>query len=325
MKTQKNASHLVNGRYRNLSGQEAKGLGPLLKWFLSRKPEPWPRKVENESYPAPGKPDPGHWSITFINHSTFLLQTRRYAILTDPIFSERASPVRFAGPRRVRRPGIELRDLPSIDLILLTHNHYDHFDVPSLVALASEHSPVVVTLPGNGKLLPKARWSKIIELDWWQSHCFGSSLNIAAAPAEHFSGRTLWDRNRALWGSFVLRDEALQIFIAGDSAYGTHFAEIKSRYGVMNVSLLPIGAFRPKWFMQAIHMDPAGAVRAHLDLQSQISIPMHYGTFQLADEGIDEPLTDLRRAAESLSPNQGKLEAMGFGESRDFSGTATPK
>ncbi len=252
----------------------------------------WPKHVENQAFPPPG----GEASLSWIGHSTFLLRLPGLNVLTDPVFSQRCSPVQFAGPKRVRAPGIALADLPPIDVILLSHNHYDHMDIDSLRALY-RHSPGVriVTTLGNTAYLAKKRLPHVIELDWWQEETVHGAT-ITVTPARHFSSRTLWDRNETLWGGLYLDYRGHKIFFAGDTGYTKYFAEIRHRLGAPTLAMLPIGAYEPRWMMGPVHINPAEAVQAMLDLDATRAVGMHFGTFQLTAEPIDAPIHDLKAA-----------------------------
>jgi L-ascorbate metabolism protein UlaG (beta-lactamase superfamily) len=311
------SSHFDGERFFNPGGRAAvtsrRGLLPILRWRLQGDRPAWPEHVQNNSFPPPRPPGPGQAAITFIGHASFLIQFGGLTILTDPVFSERASPVGWAGPRRARAPGVALRDLPRIDLILISHNHYDHCDLPSLRALAAAHAPDAVTLLGNAPLLAKAGL-RARELDWFEATEI-RGLHITATPARHFSRRTLWDGNRALWGGFMLRAGDRQILFAGDSGMGEHWIAIAANLGQPDIALLPIGAYEPRWIMAAVHMNPDEAVRAHLALGARQSIGMHFGTFRLTDEAIDAPTRDLTRACEEQGvTNFGVLDV---GETKD--------
>jgi L-ascorbate metabolism protein UlaG (beta-lactamase superfamily) len=261
----------------------------------------------------------GAWAtLTFIGHSTFLIQTRAGNILTDPMFSERASPLSFIGPRRVRQPAVRLEDLPPISLILLSHNHYDHCDLPTLRTLRRLFDPQLVTFLENGRLLQSARIRHVEELDWWD-RATTTAVGVTGTPAQHFSARTPFDRNRALWGGFLLDIEGHRLFFAGDSGYGRHFSDVKQRFAEIDVALLPIGAYEPRWFMGDIHMNPDDAVRAHLDLGARRSIGMHFGTFRLTSEGIDAPVTALAAARAEHRVPEDAFTTMGFGDSVQLS------
>lgn len=274
---------------------------------------PWPAQVDVRPQ-APPALGGSAAIVTFVGHSTFLIQTAAGNILTDPIYSERASPVSWAGPRRVRQPGVRPDDLPPISTVLLSHNHYDHCDLPTLRMLAKRFDPVVVTPLGNGRLVRSAGIRRVEELDWWQETT-SATVPISLTPANHFSARTPFDKNRALWGGFALTANHARIYFAGDTAYADFFADIRRRLGRIDLALLPIGAYEPRWFMRVVHMNPAEAAQAHLDLDPAQSIGMHFGTFQLTTEGIDEPQRALEDACRSRNIPGARFRTLGFGES----------
>ena len=271
----------------------------------------WPDRVLDPVFaPPPDRVDRDNVAITFINHASFLIRLSDVVVLTDPIFSERCSPVAWAGPKRVRAPGIALGGLPRPDVVLLSHNHYDHMDFPALRTIQARYAPRFVTFLGNARVL--ARLGIVAtELDWWQDVTAGT-LRITATPARHFSARTPFDRNRALWGGFMVRVGAGMVLFAGDSGAGCHWGDIRARLGAPDVALLPIGAYEPRWFMAAMHMNPAEAVEAHLALGARRSVGMHFGTFPLTDEAIDAPLEALDAAR--LAAGVDTFETLGFGE-----------
>ena len=274
---------------------------------------PWPKYVEVQPQVPPPLND-GTAIVTFIGHATFLIQTAAGNILTDPMYSERAGPLTWIGPRRARQPGVRFDDLPRVSTILLSHNHYDHCDLRTLRMLRKRFDPFVVTPLGNGRLVRSAGIRRIEELDWWQETT-SAAHQITLTPAHHFSARTPFDRNRALWGGFTLVAGDVRIYFAGDSAYAGFFRDIARRLGPIDLALLPIGAYEPRWFMQAVHMNPSEAVQAHLDLEASQSIAMHYGTFQLTTEGIDEPLRALDEARRAWNVASSRFRTLGFGES----------
>jgi L-ascorbate metabolism protein UlaG (beta-lactamase superfamily) len=246
-----------------------------------------------------------------------LIQLDAVNILCDPIWSKRASPFSWIGPKRHRAPGIPFEQLPKIDLVLQSHDHYDHFDVPTLRRIAPWKPQFAVPLGVASRLLSKriATESQIAELDWWQSAQFSEMIRITSVPARHFSGRGLRDRNKTLWSGYVLETPSGDILFAGDTAYGPHFAEIRARFPNLRLALLPIGAYRPQWFMGPVHISPADAVRAHKELGVSTSIGIHFGTFRLADDGEEEPVADLQRALDqekerlrfwTLEPGEGR-------------------
>jgi L-ascorbate metabolism protein UlaG (beta-lactamase superfamily) len=297
------------------------GLIAMLRWQLSGERKPWPPQPPD---PKPtgdphAPPPPGSAAVTFIGHSTFLIRVAGITILTDPVFSARCSPVSWAGPKRARPPGRALADLPKIDLLLVSHNHYDHMDLPSLRALRRRDDPQVVTPLGNAVHLAKAGLGQVRELDWWQSTTLPRDIRITATPARHFSARTLRDRNHSLWSGFMLEAAGHRLFFAGDSGAGHHWAEIGQRLGAPDLAFLPIGAYEPRNIMAAVHMNPAEAVAAHRALGAVRSIGMHFGTFQLTDEPIDAPPAAMAaaRAEAGLTPDA--FVTLGFGETRVFS------
>ena len=273
----------------------------------------WPSAIPVEPRRPPSI-GPDDVLVTFVGHATFLIQIAATSLLIDPVYSERASPVSFAGPRRVRAPGVRFDDLPAISLVLLSHNHYDHCDIGTLRALERRFQPRLVAPLGNGRLLRSAGIRQVEEIDWWQS-ASAASFPITLTPAQHFSARSMFDRNRALWGGFLIAAGERRILFAGDSGYGPHFREIAARLGPVDVALLPIGAYEPRWFMKDIHMNPAEAVQAHLDLGARQSIAMHFGTFQLTPEGIDEPVRELAKALRERGVPAEQFRTVDVGES----------
>src|SRR6266849_8860548 len=282
--------HFDGRRFFNPNGANGQSIWNVPRLLLTPRTR-WPSRipVEPRRPPAIG---PDEVVLTFVGHASFLIQVAATNLLIDPVYAERASPVSFAGPRRVRAPGVRFDDLPTIALVLLSHNHYDHCDLRTLRALDRRFQPRFVAPIGNGRLLRAAGIRAVEELDWWQS-ASTAPLPITLTPAQHFSARSMFDRNRALWGGFLIEAAGRRILFAGDSGYGPHFREIAARLGPINLALLPIGAYEPRWFMKAIHMNPAEAVQAHVDLRSRQSIGIHFGTFQLTEEEIDAPPRDL--------------------------------
>ena len=273
----------------------------------------WPATIPVEPR-RPPPPGPDDVVVTFIGHAAFLIQVGTTGLLTDPVYAERASPVSFAGPRRVRAPGVRFDDLPAISLVLLSHNHYDHCDLGTLRALERRFEPRLVTPIGNGRLLRSAGLRHVEEVDWWQ-RAESAPPPITLTPAQHFSARGPFDRNRALWGGFLIEARGRRILFAGDSGYGPHFREIAARLSPIDLALLPIGAYEPRWFMKDIHMNPAEAVQAHLDLGARQSLAMHFGTFQLTPEGVDEPVRGLTQALRERGVAAGRFRPAEVGES----------
>ena len=273
----------------------------------------WPLRID-QPLCQPAALEDSAAVVTFIGHSTILIRTPTGSILTDPMYSQRAGPLNLFGPRRVRQPAVLFDDLPPISLVLLSHNHYDHCDFRTLRQLARRFDPLVVTPIGNGRLVRSTGIRRVEELDWWQSvDVIGASVSLT--PAYHFSARGLFDRNQALWGGFMLTLSDTRLYFAGDSAYGPFFREIGRRFGAIDLALLPIGAYEPRWFMQSVHMNPDEAVQAHVDLAATRSIGIHFGTFQLTTEGIDAPLRALEQARDKRQVPISEFSTLAFGDS----------
>ena len=306
------SDHFDGQRFFNPTGRHGQPFSAVPRMLREARAR-WPDHVPVEpARPAPL--DGASAVVTFIGHSTFLIQTAAVNILTDPMYSRRAGPVPVAAPVRVRLPAVRFDDLPRIDLVLLSHNHYDHCDLRTLARLAHRDVPLIVTPVGNAPLVRSAGVRHVEEIDWWQSSS-RSLVSVTLTPAQHFSARTPFDRNRALWGGFVVSTGGVRLFFAGDTGYGPFFADIPRRLGAIDVALLPIGAYEPRWFMRDVHMNPAEAVQAHLDLESRLSIGMHYGTFQLTAEAIDDPPRALDAARRARAVDPAEFRTLAFGES----------
>jgi L-ascorbate metabolism protein UlaG (beta-lactamase superfamily) len=312
--------------------KSARPLKDVITWMRTRQRTPWPKHVPLRPYPPPPAcVAPGEVAVTFVGHSTFLIRTASIVIITDPVFTPHAGPFGVTGPPRVRPPAIAPAQVPPVDLVLVSHNHYDHLQ-PSSLRLFQNTASYVAPL-GVGGLLPANRLRQgygesaqglqgkaasalsrtISELDWWETTTVGPA-EITAVPAQHFSARTPWDRDKTLWCGFVVRVDGVTIYFAGDSGYSPQFAEIGARCPGIDVALIPIGAYEPRWFMSPVHMNPEEAVRAHLDVKARASIAMHFGTFQLTDEAIDEPLRALDRARAEHGVSAEAFRALDFGE-----------
>jgi len=295
-------------------------VGRFLRWQLRRERGPW--VAIPDAAPGPAPPEgvgPGRLRVTWVNHATALLQVDGLNVLTDPIWSERCSPVSWAGPRRVRVPGIRFEDLPPIDVVLVSHNHYDHCDLPTLRRLAAEHGPRFLVPLGLRALLEGEGIARVEELDWWAEAGLGDDPAVEAVcvPAQHFSNRGLTDRNATLWAGWVLRTAAGPVYFAGDTGFGRHFAQVRDRFGPPRLALLPIGAFRPRWFMAAVHVDPVEAVRAHQLLGAGTSLAIHHGTFALGDDGQTEPAEELAAALADAGVSPGRFWTLEHGEGRE--------
>jgi L-ascorbate metabolism protein UlaG (beta-lactamase superfamily) len=289
--------HFDGKRYFNPDAPQARGFLEVLRWKFTSLPQSSPRFVSDVT---PSKPpasvDGSELRVTLINHSTVLLQQSGCNILTDPIWSERATPLSGMGPRRKRSPGVLFDDLPPIDIVLLSHNHYDHLDLATLRRLAARGKSQFIVPNGVARLLRKNNIGPVHELDWGDTMPV-SGTTIHSVPALHSSARGLFDRNRTLWCGYIIETADRIVYFAADTAFGTHFAAIRERFGVPRLALLPIGAYEPRWFMSSVHMSPDEAVKAHQILGATTSIAIHHGTFQLADESLDAPKQLLRECA----------------------------
>ena len=269
----------------------------LLRWVATRRPDQvWKKMAVEPTVPSCERVQKGEMHATFVNHSTVLIQIDGINILTDPIWSERCSPIPFAGPRRYCNPGIDFDALPPIDVVLLSHNHYDHTDLPTLKKLQRAHHPLFCVALGNKRHLERKGLRNVHEFAWWHSKEIMPKLFIKFVPAQHFTRRGLFDENKTLWGGFILKSTSATLYFAGDTGYGSHFKEIRKRCGDPDFSLLPIGAYLPRRLMQPVHMSPEDAVMAHLDLGSKHSMGIHFGTFHLGDEGPHQASKDLELA-----------------------------
>lgn len=311
--------HRADGFVNSDGGTAGKSMGALLRWLWQRKrdglPPPPARYLNGYAGFPVDRPDPA-WlaanrtrtAVTWIGHATVLVQMSGLNILTDPHFSGRAAPVQWAGPeRRVPLP-MALVELPRIDLVLISHNHYDHLDRDTVLSLHAQPggAPLFLVPLGVERWMRQQGIERVRAFDWWDSYPVGDAgVAITFVPAHHWSGRTPWDRNRTLWGGWVAKAPSFSLFFAGDTGYSTDFAEIGRRFGGFDLALLPVGAYEPRWFMGEQHVDPPQAVRIHEDLRAKQSIGIHWGTFELTDEPLDAPIGALpaARASAGLAPD----------------------
>ena len=285
--------HFDGRRFYNPDARQARGFFDVIQWKLTSRSEPSPSFIADvEQSAPPARVNGNALRVTLVNHSTVLLQQGGSNILTDPIWSERASPLAWIGPRRRRKPGVRMEDLPRIDAVLISHNHYDHMDLPTLGQLAARRDSTFIVPACGARLLRSKHIGPVHELDWGESFSL-SNFTVHSVPALHFSARGVLDRNKALWCGYLIKSCERLIYFAGDTAFGPHFAQIREKFGSPHLALLPIGAYEPRWFMSSVHMDPDQAVRAHEILAAKTSIAIHHGTFQLADDGIDKPKKQL--------------------------------
>jgi L-ascorbate metabolism protein UlaG (beta-lactamase superfamily) len=278
---------------------------------------------------APVAPDPelvrasaNRFAVTWIGHATALVQIGTLRFLTDPHFSERASPVQWAGPKRHQAPGVALADLPHIDVVLISHNHYDHLDENSVRALNAQQggAPLFVVPLGLERWFADIGIKNVRALDWWdRADVAGGSVILT--PVQHWSRRTLSDDNQSLWGGYVVEgksnDVSRRVFFAGDTGYSAqHFRDIGAKLGPIDLALIPIGAYEPRWFMQTQHVNPEEAVQIHRDLRARFSLGIHWGTFQLTDEPLDAAVADLASARAKLGVRDDEFIVLRHGASK---------
>ena len=285
--------HFDGKRFYNPDARQVPGILEALRWKLTSRLERSPGFIADVQQNKPPRHVEGSGlRATLVNHSTVLIQQRGSNILTDPIWSERASPLSWIGPRRRRKPGVSWEDLPPIDAVLISHNHYDHLDLPTLRRLAARGDSAFIVPARGARLLRSENIGPAHELDWGESLSL-PGFTIHCVPALHFSSRRMYDRNMTLWCGYVIEYQEQLVYFAGDTGFGHHFAQIREKFGSPRLALLPIGAYEPRWFMSPVHMAPDEAIRAHEILAARTSIAIHHGTFQLTDESIDTPKKQL--------------------------------
>jgi N-acyl-phosphatidylethanolamine-hydrolysing phospholipase D len=324
------AHHRPKGGFRNpWPSAQNHGLLDFLKWVL----------VERRRNPRRADPDPGVFvrvapqfivpraepeilTLTWVGHTSFLIQMAGLNILIDPVWSERASPVRFVGPRRWVPPGVEFDRLPPIDAVLLSHDHYDHLDAPTISRIAERYPAAVWYSPlGTGDFLRRRGAREVVERDWWEETSTGS-LHLTCVPAQHFSGRTAVKRNTTLWCGWALSSPDRTLFFAGDTGLHPEFGAIATRCGPIDVAILPIGAYEPRWFMGPVHMNPEDCLQAVAQLRAAqngkplIVAAAHWGTFKLTDEPMDEPPARMRHEWQVSGLDSKHLWIMRHGETR---------
>ena len=313
--------HHAEGGFRNIYIVEKPRFWDFLRWRWNRT---WKDIPPAESYDFPvAQNDPQFLrsnrektTLTWIGHATLLLQLAGKNILTDPIFSERASPVQWAGPKRVVKPGLALVQLPPIDIVVISHDHYDALDENSVRRLYEREggSRTTFFVPlGLKRWFRKRGVDRVVEMDWWERHQVGP-LEIIAVPVQHWSKRGLFGRNQNLWAGWAIRSEDFSFFFAGDSGYTPHFKEIGQSLGFFDLAAIPIGAYEPRWFMKDHHMNPQEAVMVHQDVAAKKSVAIHWGTFILTDEPLDEPPKMLRKALEKQKLSPAEFKVLKHGE-----------
>jgi L-ascorbate metabolism protein UlaG (beta-lactamase superfamily) len=289
------SDHFDGTRFFDPDGVPPKSLGEVLRWQWSRdrQRQPWPDWVPSPFADTPPPRVEGNRArLSYVGHASWLIQTGGLNILIDPVWSERVSPLSFIGPKRHNAPGIAFEALPKIDLVLVSHGHYDHLDLATLSKLAARHAPRVITPLGNDLTMTASDSAIRAEaFDWRDRVELGDGVAVTLVPTRHWNSRGLFDRNKALWASFVLETPAGTIYVVCDSGYGEgkHFRRVGDAHGPLRLAILPIGAYAPRWFMKDQHMNPADAVMALADCGAAQALANHHGTFQLTDEAIDAP------------------------------------
>lgn len=296
-------------------------LGDMIKWMWEIKSVEWPEWIDDSIYTAPAKRlNNDELKVTFINHATVLIQIDSINILTDPIWSDYAGPFSFLGSERIRKPGVSLENLPPIDYILISHDHYDHLDFPTLEKLLQKNSPVIITGLGVKTRLNSLDYNNIVELDWWQNFTVkDSSLEIYFVPARHQSGRSLFDGNKTLWGGFVIKNKTKKVLFMGDSAFGDFIYKIEEHFAPFDLTILPIGSYEKRWFMKNQHMNPSEAVLIHKILKSRQSIGIHYATFvEHPEQSVDAHEYDLAEAVKKYKIKESEFRILKFGETLEL-------
>ena len=292
-KISKPVHHTFDGFRNPFPTYEDRNFADFVQWFLidrikGNKPKK-PKSYQFEIVENDGnylRKNTNEYTVTWIGHSTLLIQLQGLNILTDPIWSPRCSPFQSFGPSRFVPPAVDLDNLPDIDIVLISHNHYDHLDRQTIEKLGND--PLYIIPLKIGKFLEDLQITNYEEMDWWDSIKF-NGVEFICAPAQHFSNRSFMDRNKTLWCSWIISGKRNNFYFAGDSGYFPGFKEIGQKYGPFDIVALPIGAYLPRWFMAPVHLSPQEAVQAYLDLKGEFFIPIHYGTFDLADEPLDQP------------------------------------
>ena len=293
-----------------------------VKWLWSMNTTDWPEWIADAQQPAPVKVVHGDNSlrVTYVNHATVLIQAAELNILTDPIWSDRAGPLSLFGARRIRAPGVRFEQLPRIDVVLISHDHYDHLDLPTLQHLVTRDHPVILTGLGVKSRLASIRSSTVHELDWWQQYALPEgNTKITFVPTRHGSGRSLFDTNKTLWGGYSIQLPAGNVLFMGDTAFGECVREIADRFSGFRLAILPIGNYEPRWFMKTQHMNPDDAVRTQNAVRATHGMGIHFATFEEhPEQTVDAHEKDLAIALKTHGLEKERFWVPAFGEARDF-------
>ncbi len=321
-----NKTHHTESGFRNpwLTEEDENDFYDFLRWQWNKrigqqvvKPDRYDLRAVSPEYVNP--PERIHSGmLTWVGHATYLIQVNNKNILTDPVWSDRVGPLgNRVGPRRYMPPGIPWEKLPPIDIVVISHNHYDHMDRATIERLEKDFSPVFFVPLENKKFLAEWGVENVVELDWWDEYVI-DGIKIVCTPVQHASQRWINDRNESLWSSWIIKSGSKTIYFAGDTGYFPGFTEIGERYAPIDVALMPIGAYKPRWFMHPVHVNPAEALQAYLDLNARYFAAMHWGTFDQTDELLDQPPKDLQKAVDSLQVDPDRVWVFAFGESRSI-------
>ncbi len=316
------SDHFDGERFFDPRGAPPKSRRDLLRWLVDRRwrgtRSAWPDWAPSPyADRPPARVEGAAWRISYIGHASLLIQTASLNLLCDPVWSLRASPFRFIGPKRVNDPGVAFNDLPPIDVVLVSHGHYDHLDVFTLSRIAAAHRARVITPLGNDAIMRSHDAAiKAEAYDWDDRVDLGAGVAVTLVPTRHWTARNLSDRNMALWASFVIETPGGNIYFVADSGYGDgwHFRRARERCGPLRLAILPIRAYEPRWFMRDQHMNPAESVQALIDCGAELGLGHHYGTFQLTDEPFDAPLIALAEALHAAKIPPERFRALRPGE-----------
>ncbi len=313
------SDHFDGKIFFNPNGTPPRKFSDLLKWQMGGGRAKWPEIYESPFHGT--KPDErvdgDEIRVTMIGHATLLIQTAGLNFITDPVFAERASPVQFAGPKRVNPPGVRIKDLPPIDYVLLSHNHYDHLDLASLKRLSTAHKATIICPLGNDTIIKsQAPDANVVVGDWGDVIDLKNSVRLHFEPCHHWSARGTKDRRMALWAAFVLQTSAAKIYHIGDTGFhdGINYKALFEKHGPMDLVIQPIGAYEPRWFMKGQHQNPDEAVQGHKLTRATTSIGHHWGTFQLTNEAIEAPLEALAEARQKHGLSEDEFVPLRPGE-----------
>lgn len=312
------SDHFDGKRFFNPWNPKVPKHSQFMRWKLLSRARPWPKRTKKAETDVPPSHVRGNrLRCSFVGHSTVLIQTQGINILTDPIWSRRASPFNWFGPKRYQAPGIQFDHLPKIDLILISHNHYDHLDLRTISRIWSRDRCRIIAPLGNDAIIHfKNKNIDVMTLDWYEFIEFNKNVNIHLEPTQHWSARGVWDKNKALWGAFVIETSGGNIYFSGDTGYGDGhiFKEARKHFGEFRFAMLPIGAYEPQWFMSYAHMGPEEAVKAYKNLGQPYTAAIHFQTFRLGDEGKEDPKTFLSATLRKFHLDENKFRALEVGE-----------